>query len=185
MNMRSIETFEAKETRLKKRRVALSVILVVLMLGSTLGYAFSLFGRDTSTGNGNENKGLVYQNGLWTLTRDDGSVLVFSNSLEETRNVSVEINLGLYDYYQQPVFIVSNNSLADLEIGRIINTAANRMQKACYGACEEELPEKGCDEFLIIFNESDEKRVYQENKCIFIEGDMTSVDAFLYKIVDL
>ena len=182
--MRSIETFESKETRLKKRRVILSIVLVVIMFGSTLGYAFSLFGRDTSGGINNE-KGLVYNGGFWTITRDDGSVLTFSSSLEDTKDIPVDINVFLEDYYQKPVFIVTNDSLVSLELQRVIGVTAGRIQRACYGPCDEELPEKSCNEDLIIFRDSEMRKVYQQDKCIFIEGDIKAVDAFLYKLAGI
>ena len=58
-----------------------------------------------------------------------------------------------------------------------------RIQDACYGECERDLPEKSCEEKIIVFRESQEKQIYQEGNCIFIDGDLSSVDAFLYKIL--
>ena len=60
---------------------------------------------------------------------------------------------------------------------------ASRIQEACYGECERDFPEKDCSENLIVFKEMEERKIYQEEKCIFIEGDLLSVDAFLYKIM--
>jgi hypothetical protein len=62
---------------------------------------------------------------------------------------------------------------------------ASRFQEACYGECEKDLPEKDCSEKLIVFRESEVKKVYEEGSCVIIEGDMVAVDAFLYRVLGI
>jgi regulator of sigma D len=59
------------------------------------------------------------------------------------------------------------------------------MQEACYGSCERNLPEKNCTENIIIFKDSKENSVTQQDKCVFIEGDLRTVDAYIYKLFEL
>src|SRR3989344_1756426 len=75
------------------------------------------------------------------------------------------------------------NQEATNEIASTLGIYSQRIQLVCYGSCEQDLPEKDCSEEIIVFKDSQENKVYQEENCIFIEGDIKAVDAFLYKIL--
>ena len=95
------------------------------------------------------------------------------------------INFDIEDYYRKVVYVASDNKGAMYEIGQNLGKYTERMQEACYGNCSENLPEKNCSDLLIVFDESIERKVYQEENCVFIEGDLKAVDAFLWRIFRL
>ena len=86
------------------------------------------------------------------------------------------------DYYQQPVYVSSNSTEIANEIMSNVGPYTERIQQACYGNCTTDFPEKNCNENLIVWTPSDTNRVYQKDKCVFIDGDIKAVDAFLYRI---
>lgn len=175
--MRSLQTREEAEAKKKRNTLWMSIILIGIMVLSTAGY-FSLSGRKNSS-SGNEN---IQQVGDEWIVKYGSSFLRMKNSPESVNNVSVLISNDLNSYYGKDVYIASKNSGAKYEIGQNLASYAGRMQEACYGTCEENLPEKNCTENLIVFNDSAESKVYQEQNCVFIDGDLSAVDAFLYKI---
>ena len=98
-----ISRYERGRTR-KRNQIIVGAILVFVMLGSILGFAFQggnflgNFGGDGNTGSGSSNK-VVYndlefvnQNGLWVL----GS-FVFRNVPQQVEDFSVNL-IGLADH---------------------------------------------------------------------------------------
>ena len=88
------------------------------------------------------------------------------------------------NYAGSTVYVVSENQAVFFEISATMGRFL-RVQEACYGPCEEDLPEKNCTDNLIIWQDSPENKVYQEENCVFIDGDMRTVDAFLYDLFGL
>jgi len=91
----------------------------------------------------------------------------------------------LNDYAGLPLYIDSDVDSVSSEVVLTLGRFASRVQGACYGECETDLPEKDCSENLIIIRDSLENRVYQEEKCVFIEGDVATADAFLFRVLGL
>ena len=184
--MRQIKTREEIERREKRNKKIIGFFFIFIMILSTAGYAFFSYGGGNQNNNNLDNSSQNH-NGRYWVQSVGGQEFYFTNDLDAIRNVSVSISNGLGDYVGSDIFVDSDNELAFNEVGINLARNAGRFQKACYGNCDEDLPEKNCDSNLIIFKESQEEKVYQEQKCIFIEGrsDLKSVDAFLYKIVGL
>ena len=181
--MKKIETEEDRERRNKKNKTIIGLILIVLMVGSTAGYAISLFGGNKEEKTSSNQPTF---NGQYWVINYGGKELAFSYSPEEVKQVPINIAFRIGDYQNVPVFIASDSEEIDREIAGIIGLYAERVQKACYGPCNEsELPEKDCSSNLIVWNISEENNVYQQNRCVFIEGDIKAVDAFLYKILNI
>ena len=62
------------------------------------------------------------------------------------------------------------------------------LQEACLNntLCEGDLPVKGCEVNLIIFEKGNETKVYQEDSCVYLVGDsIRSADVFLYKVLKI
>ena len=78
------------------------------------------------------------------------------------------------------LYIDSESEQVTGEIWNSVGRFAQRVQEACLGQCERDLPEKSCEDHIIVYREKSENRVYQDDNCVFIEGDMKAVDAFLY-----
>ena len=187
--MRKLVTKEEIEKTKKKEGRILAFFLLLLLIGSTAGFAF-LSNPDSKVNNpeentqNNESQNGIFINGYWNYIYA-GEKLYFLNSPKETSDVLISINKTIEDYYDIPLYIATKNNGVLYEINSNLKAFASRTQEACYGKCEENLPEKGCGENLIVFKESTEKKVYQQENCVFIDGDLTSVDAFLYKIFNI
>jgi hypothetical protein len=86
----------------------------------------------------------------------------------------------------KPVYISADNSEVFQELASALNTQAERVQRACYGSCEnDDLPEKSCNENVIVWTKNETNRVYVKDSCVFIEGDTRAVEAFLYRFFGL
>lgn len=185
--MRRIETEQERENRQKRNKWILGIILIIIMLGSTAGYAFSLISGSSSGAQGSQElpNGEPYFDGRSWIVQKEGKLFALSSSLEDTQNISVSISAKTSDYIGIPVYIASSNLVVEQEIAGFMQNYASRVQRACYGVCEEELPEKDCTSNLVVWVESNESRVRQEDKCIFIEGDVRAADAFIYNILGI
>ena len=179
--MRKIVLKENLETKGKRNTIIFSIFMLVLLIVSTAGYAFMSGSRDTKETEDKDSK--VQQIGnYWVLTLD-GEKIYFSNSPEDVEDIQVSVySINLNAYKNKPLYIDSENQGIAGEIGSSLGKYAERTQLACYGKCEGDLPIKTCSDNLIIWKEAEENHVYENESCVFIEGDMKAVDAFLYKI---
>jgi len=181
--MRKIKNRTEIEKSQRKTKILVGIVLIGLMFVSTVGYAFFSGGDSSNTNHeANQSGQGDYIGGKWVYHIGDKQ-FAFTNYVGLAANVPVDFNISLGDYQTSPVFIVSDNNLISSEIFQNLNGYFPRIQEACYGHCDKDLPEKKCNENLIVYKESNESRVYQKENCVFIEGDLVAVDAFLYKIL--
>lgn len=175
--MKKIESAAEIEERRKKRGMYLTILMLIILLGSTAGYSF------LSSEKADKNKGNAQ--GAEELGVKVGEQYVYlAHSKNDTSNVSVNVMFNLQDYAGKKVYVVSENNGISQEIMSTIGGYADGIQNACYGNCTENLPEKNCSDMLIVWQESSENRVYQQDNCVFIEGDMKAVDAFIYRMFE-
>lgn len=180
--MRRIETEEIKIRKKKRNNTIFSLFMLSILLLSTLGFAFS-FGN--SDGTNVENPENVDPNNpysqYWTFKYED-KTLYFTGSPEDAKTIEMNIQNTLESYKGKSLYIATDNQEYGAIVSDNMNGYASRIQRACYGECDENLPEKSCnqDNMIVITTDAD-PRVYQLGTCVFIDGDSTSVDAFLYK----
>lgn len=174
ISMRKLLTKEELEKKRKFRNSIISISLLLIMLFSTLGYSFLSNTSPQNEENDINSDKIAFQYG--------GKDFALLSSYDEIKNISVDISLIPEMYSGKILYIVSKNTGVAQEIAYSLGKLSSRVQMACYGACEEDLPEKNCTDNLIIWEESQESRVFQEDNCIFIEGDMRTVDAFIYSL---
>ena len=184
--MKKIESRFDREKKQKRNTTILAVVVLALLVTSTVGFAFFLNPRDISQQNNNQpQEGTVTNVGGRWQVYTEGQTFYLSNSPEAVKNISVEITLSLNSYVGAPVYISSDNQAISNEVAEVINRYASRLQPACLGNCSEDLPEKTCEDLMIVWRDSVERKVSQEQNCIFIDGDMNSVDAFLYRLLGI
>ena len=185
LKMEKIKTKEEIESGQKKKKMIVSLFLLGLLVLSTLGYAL-LYNPSSSQDNqenqADNNAYAIDSQGRYVLNLQ-GQSFSFANPPESAQEVPVNIMLNINNYKDKAVFLVSNDSLINSEIYTNLGGFAERVQLACYGSCELNLPEKNCTDMLIILNSSLNNKVYQQDNCVFIEGDLLAVDAFLYRIL--
>ncbi|HLC54765.1 MAG TPA: hypothetical protein VJK07_04040 [Candidatus Nanoarchaeia archaeon] len=179
--MKAIQTAEQRESSRKRRTQVMGIVLVVLMLGSTIGYAFSLFFSSTSPDTAAPQI-LPPTNQPITINHNGLSFQLLSVQ-DDIAGIPVNITVRISDYVNFPVFIAAEEVSANQELTAVIGRYASRIQQACYGPCaQQDLPEKECDENLIVVNASTSNSIFQQERCIFIQGDIRAVDAFLYNL---
>ena len=175
--MRDIETQATKDRKRQRNSRIISIFFLSILILSSVGYAFLAYQPSADANSNIQNNG-----NRWVIQYQD-QTLAFSSSPASTADVSISINKELSNYVAKPLYIVSDNEGISYEIASNLGRYAQRTQLACYGDCEDStLPEKTCSDNIIVWISSQENKVYQDNNCIFIEGDMRAVDAFLYKI---
>lgn len=178
-----LAVLEGKRTR---RNKIVGLFLLIIMAVSSIGYAF-LSGDDTNKDTSSQN-GLVYEkNGMW-FSNIGTNQIAFSSSPESVKNISLDINVTLNDYYQEVLYYVDESNGIYSEMSYSLIPYLLRIQPACLGNCSRDAPSKNCsgsDNIVIWDKTKTENKVYQSEKCIFIEGDVKSVDAFLYRLFGL
>jgi hypothetical protein len=184
--MRKLESHEEKEKREQRRGKVIGMVLLFLMVISTAGYAFLY---NPNTGSGTPVNQTLSPNGevqnignQWVLQRE-GQQFIFASSPDSVKNISVDMNKSLEDYYGNVLYIASKSPGIGSEIVSNLGRYASRPQEACYGPCNDsDLPEKDCSVNIIVYSESNENSVSQNESCVFIEGDIRAADAFLYRL---
>lgn len=183
--MKKIRSKEFIAKKQRRNQFIVGGVMVFLMLFSTAGYAlFNGESKDKGQ-HGDEEGNKGHFDGNYWIIEQGSEKYYFSKSLGEVENISVDVDVNLGNYLGAPLFIASDVDFVTNEIATNLNRYALRLQKACYKSCEEDLPEKNCTENLIVWKDSENNRVYQNESCVFIEGDIRAVDAFLYQILGI
>ena len=178
--MKKIKTQEEIEKSQKFKSWILTAFLLLILVGSVAGYAF--YQRDPSITTSNSSSGKVQELGNQWVLNLNGNNFYFSNSPDSVKNISVNIAFSLQDYSGKVLYISSDNDAVSSEIANTLGLVAQRTQLACYGNCTKDLPNKDCKDYMVVFNEMNESRIYQKDNCVFIEGEFKAADAFLYKL---
>jgi hypothetical protein len=176
-NLRKIESSEEMERKRKRNTLFLSIVMISILVFSTAGY-FSFRGDDSDSTSGN-----VQNMGDSWIFKYGEQTIKLSYSPEDVKNITLFINDDISSYSGKTVYIASESDAGLYEIYPAMSGFAGRVQEACYGNCTKDLPEKNCNETMIVIKPANlTEMVYQRDSCIFIEGDLKAVDAFLYKI---
>ena len=123
--MKSILSHNETEQKRKKYSMAIGIIMLALLVLSTLGYAL-FYSDGSSTPSENPNSNTNY----------------FTYPPESLTTIPVNISFNLNNYVGKNIYVSAGNSQVLSEIARGLGKHAARIQQACYGACEENLPEK-------------------------------------------
>lgn len=187
--IRKIKSQEDIEKKRKRNQVILGVSLAFLMLLSTAG--FSIMSRDDITGQKNSltDSGFEFtrEGNYWILSLE-GRQFFFQNLPSTVKDVPIEGTYSITEYSGSTVYFVNSNDGTN-EILQNIYPSILRYQEACLEGTEcssPDLPVKTCSEKMIISSPEGETRVYKEDNCVYLMGDvLKSADAFLYKILGI
>ena len=186
----------ADTERIRKRNnIILGVGMIILLVGSSLGY--SLMSADGDNKNAVSENGFdfIQENGLWKLTVDvsqngqDSRAFGFQHLPSEVSDIDVNISARLETYSGQPIYFVNPGEGVSEILGNI-GSYILRYQEACLvnssDSCNGDLPVKDCNSNLIIFEQGNDTRVYEKDSCVFIVGDSSlGSDAFLYEVLGI
>ncbi len=189
--MKKIMTKEEKEKKSARNKMIIGIVLVLVMILGTFGYAFFFrSGEEERTKKTNYNgiEFVLIGDGLWFF-EIQGIEFLTSFNPEDTENISVPIFKTANDYIGKPVFFIGQGQ-ARQEIERNFWNFKLRMQDGCIEGqegCEEDAPIKTCKDNVIIIKNSEEIRIEEEDNCVFISApydeQTRAGDAFLFKIL--
>ena len=174
---------EAEKKRRKNVAILSGVMLAILVLG-TAGYAFLSSTVQTEQDQGTQITEVTNLGNQWAVPINN-QVFYFKNSPEQVKDIPLDITTNVATYANTILAIDSTNNAVTAEIESTLGRYATRVQEVCVGACERNLPEKNCSQPIIIWRDAVEQRVYQDESCVVIEGDMRAVDRFLYAILNV
>lgn len=186
--MRRIITAEEKAKRDKKRARMLSVLMLVIMLGSTAGFAFISYQQDQQPQQASQQQGQeqLQETANGWLFRFQGQQLLALTSPAAAADVPLDTTVTLEQYAGETLYVDAESEAVVNELATTVGRYASRVQQACHGTCERDLPEMNCTQGnLIVWKAADDNMVSEEERCIFIEGDMRAVDAFIYRVFDV
>lgn len=188
--MRRILTKKQQRSKERFNQILIGLVLVFIMMLSVLGY--SLGGREdsgereTMMFNGLE---FIKMNDFWVLEQGEAQ-FIFQYNPEEVEKIDSQVNF-FNSYYNQPLYVYSEDLDATSEIYRNMGPFVQRMQNACVSEenCEGDLPIKECDSNFIIIRESSITSITQNQSCVFIEGPKENLvrltDEFLFKTLGI
>jgi len=193
--MKKIISKGEKDRKIKRNQLLIGLVLIVLMVLSTLGFA--LTGRANNEDSDKiEYQGVVFirDSGFW-FSEIKGKNYMTTYNAKEVENFSFPSYLTVENYRNKPLYFVGDLGDSTSEIARNLNDIALRMQSACLSEinCSENLPVKNCsDDNIIIMrepSEDEEESIFQEENCVFIIGSYQNqtkmADAFLFHLAGI
>ena len=191
--IKRLETAQEMKRKEKRRQYALGIVLIVVLFGSVFGIIVNTFNSSSSD---NPNQKLNYNGHVFEVfngyynTSIGNNVFYFSNSPNETDLVPVLTNFSrkISSYSGKEVYISSKSYPVYAELAQNLNSFALRVQGACKSGeycADKTLPLKTCSDNLIIVKNSTINKIYEDNNCIYIEGNETDLlkltDEFLLR----
>jgi len=196
--MRKIKSEADIERARKRNNIILGLSMIFLMVASTAGFAIMSADNENSNSVSEGGFNFLRDGGMWKLAFGEGEVFSFQNLPSELNDVMVDINITFGEYANSPLYFV-NQGEGTNEILMNLGNYILRYQEACLGEkieienqtlvipadeCEGDLPVKDCGNNIIVFKEGNETKVYGDENCVFIEGDVIrGGDAFLYRLI--
>jgi hypothetical protein len=190
--MRRIISKKTEEKKAKRNQFILSIVLIIIMFSSILGYSLSGLNNSNSEKITYNNIEFVKSNNLWYANMGNIQFSFLYNPTE-TEKINSKLN-SLNQYQNLPLYISSENSEAEGEIYRNLfysNQIVQRIQYACTEneKCDDNFPVKNCSNNFIIIKKGEKNSVIQKENCVFIEGkeeDLIKLtDSFLFKITEI
>ncbi len=178
--MKRLQTQEEVDRKSERNKRILSMFLLAILLVSSASYAFIFYQDYASTipSDSSQTPDGRYQ------TTISGQPVVFTHSPTTVASIPVTFYATPQSMLSAPVYFVSDSDAITAELITTLGQFT-RLIPACLGPCSQDLPEKTCSDTMIVWNRTDVNRVYQEENCIMIEGDLRAVDAFLFKLLPI
>jgi len=198
--MRKILSKKDREKKDSRNKTIVGVILVIIMIFSTLGYAF--YSSDDTDEDPGE-KVITYSGINFIKTDYDTYRFKYGGrdyetyyNPEDTENISGQVTGIITNYANEPLYF-GVNSREDLSIPGNREILVNmqglilREMVSCLDEdCTENYPIKNCtSDNIIIFKYGEDINILQEDKCIYLYGPeeehIRMADAFLFKLMKI
>ncbi len=192
--MRKIVTEEEKREKDTRNKVILGLILVVIMVFSTAGYAFFSGEREETAEKTEYNGvGFIKTQGYWVFEMQ-GITFYTQYDPNETKNISPTIFVSPATYSGKTLYFMGDApSRREIEINFLGKLVA-RSQDGCIEGhedkCNNNTPIKNCSfDNIIILEESEEIKITQNENCITISAPYSeqtlAADAFIFKVLGI
>lgn len=188
--MKKIISYEEKEKKTKINQIIIGLLLILLMIFSTIGFAFS-FKEEK-----NNQEKIEYDNvefirdssGYWMFELDGNKFYTVYNP-QEISDIKISINKKIDDYNNKPLYFVGEVGEGFSELYRSLSNYAVRIGNACLeNNCKNDYPIKSCDNDNIIIIEKVEKEegiIIQKN-CVYIKtkdiNEAKYADAYIFNL---
>ena len=204
--MKRIISNEDREKINRRNQLIVGIILILLMLFSTVGFAFS-FGISGSAVEEIEYNGVEFSRdinaGYWNFNIDNNDFFTVYNP-EEVQDIKFVNHKTIQNYAGKPLYFIGDAGDGFAELYRAISNFALRIGGACLDEeCKEDYPIKDCeiDNVIIIEEiidlenvvESEESNIEEgitiEDNCVYIrakpENLVKYTDAYLFNLLDI
>lgn len=187
--MKKLLTREEAEKKDIRNKTILGIILVVLMVLSTAGYAFYQTGETKGNVNRvryNNSDFILGQDGYWHFTVGGVEYATAFNP-KDTENITSNVK---FNYKDKPLyFTYDSNRQATDEIARNIGRFASRIQYVCLGECKEDYAVKNCTENIISIEDVNATLIRQQGNCIHIlvnyDDSVKAADSLIFKLAGI
>lgn len=188
--LRKIKSQEEIDRKNKRNQRIIVLVMIFLIGFSILGYAI-MSREDSTKGTDSVQYGgleFVNSNDFW-VTTINGKVFYFSNLPDFIKNISIEGNYSMEEYSNNVLYFINLNPQSSTVVYALQDVVL-RMQEACIvdlNCTNKEFPIKNCSEdSIIVFKEALINKVYRQERCVFIEGDLSSgSDRFVYRLLNI
>ncbi len=198
--MKRIISNEDRERVNRRNQLIVGIILILLMLFSTVGFAFS-FGISGNAVEEIEYNGIEFSRdvntGYWNFNIDNNDFFTVYNP-EEVQDIKFVNHKTMQNYAGKPLYFIGEAGDGFAELYRAISNFALRIGGACLDEeCKEDYPIKNCeiDNVIIIEEVIDnvedniEEGVTTQNNCVYIrakpENLVKYVDAYLFNLLGI
>jgi hypothetical protein len=202
--MRKIVRKDVREKQRRINQIIIGIVLILLMVFSSLGFAFSNnlgsdgSGEDISSESLGtyEHNGITFTdtNGLWFFTYA-GIEYAMLYGPWELMTIPIVNGLTIDSYRGKPLYIIGGNGDGAQEITLNLQNQVSRIQEACLedDLCDGDFPIKDClyDNIVIIkaSEEGEIGTVQQDANCVYITSEhfeqVQYADAFLYSLLGI
>jgi hypothetical protein len=204
MDIKKIETKEGQLKKRKRRNLIIGIILVLIMVFGTAGYAVDVALSNKSSSNNADlikYKGIDFlkdNNGYWEFSYNSKTFITKYNPSELNDTKVSTLGLSINNYVGQVLSFSWNDSQEGVyELDR--NLEGNKIPlrvvpQACLSSdCSGNYPIKNCSiDNVIVFQtpvKNENERVYTDENCVFILANETNqvkyADAFLFKVLGI
>ncbi|MDD5191550.1 MAG: hypothetical protein PHX96_00265 [Candidatus Nanoarchaeia archaeon] len=193
--MKGILSREEKGKKVRRSQLIIGLILILVMVFGTVGYAFSDKSDENPEKIEYNSVKFIKANEYWNFNLNGNSFITKYNP-KEVENITLVSYLSINSYTNKPLYIVSDSNEPNYEISRNLNPFVLRIQNSCISEedCIGNLPVKNCSEDNVIIikepkTEGITESIFQQDNCIFItssiENQTRYADVFLFKILGI
>lgn len=189
--MRKIISKKELDKKIRKKQFIAGAILILIMVLSTLGFAFTNKNEDTER---IEYKGIeFFKDGGYWYFNINGQSFVTINNPKETEDINFFNYALIQNYANKPLYFSGEQGEHFFEIERNLNRYVLRIGNACLNneKCIGDFPLKNCSDNVIVYKEAvnESEKIYQEENCVFIisgyQNQTKYADKFLFSILGI